>query len=433
MAPELLAGLIMGLLFLMLLIGMHVGLAMVLAGTLGIALIIPTSAALSLLGQTVNETLLSFELSIIPLFVLMGYFTSASGLSRDLYSAFNAWLGHMRGGLAMATISACGAFGAISGSSVATAATMTEVALPEMRRFGYASSLATGVIAAGGTIGILIPPSVIMVLYGVMTQTSIVDLFIAGLIPGLLMVLLFLVAVMILATLKPEQAPRGNKMPLRDRFRASRSVFGTGVLFILVIGGLYMGIFTPTEAGGIGAFGAWFIALVMGRMSWAGFFRALIDTVRTTVMIFTILIGALVLKNFMVFANIPGLVSDLLQSLELSALGTMLVIIAIYIVLGALLDTMAMILLTIPVFFPIVTGLGYDPVWFGILLVVLVEMALITPPMGMNVFIIKGMTPETSLAEIFRGVLPFVLAQALLVVLLMVFPEIALFMTRSAG
>jgi tripartite ATP-independent transporter DctM subunit len=334
----------------------------------------------------------------------------------------------MRGGLAMATIAACGAFGAISGSSVATAATMTEVALPEMRRFGYAPSFSTGVIAAGGTIGILIPPSVIMVLYGVMTETSIVDMFVAGVIPGLLMVLLFLATAFLVATVRPAAAPRGEKLPLADRIKASRSVFGTSLLFVIVIGGLYLGIFTPTEAGGIGAFGAWVIALAMGRMSRASFLQALLDTVRTTVMIFTILIGALVLKNFMAFANIPGLVKSMLTALNLSGLGTMLVIIAVYIVLGALLDTMAMILLTIPVFFPIVTGLGYDPVWFGILLVVLVEMALITPPMGMNVFIIKGMTRDASLVEIFRGVLPFVVAQAVLLVLLMVFPQIALWL-----
>ncbi len=428
MAPELLAALIMGLLFAMLLIGMHVGLAMILAGTIGIALIIPPEAALHLLGQTTLETMLSFELSIIPLFVLMGYFTATSGLSRDLYNAFNAWMGHMRGGLAMATIAACGAFGAISGSSVATAATMTEVALPEMRRFGYAPSFATGVIAAGGTIGILIPPSVIMVLYGVMTETSIVDMFIAGVIPGLLMVLLFLATAYITALLRPGSAPRGARLNMSERLRASRSVFGTMLLFLIVIGGLYLGIFTPTEAGGIGAFGAWIIALLMGRMTRAAFVQALFDTVRTTVMIFTILIGALVLKNFMAFANVPGLVKSMLTALELSPLGTMMVIIVVYIVLGALLDTMAMILLTIPVFFPIVTGLGYDPVWFGILLVVLVEMALITPPMGMNVFIIKGMTKDASLVEIFRGVLPFVVAQAVLLFLLMAFPQIALWL-----
>lgn len=429
MAPEYFAGLIMALLFLMLLIGMHVGLAMILIGTIGIAMIIPPAAALSLLGQTVSETLLSFELSIIPLFVLMGYFTSSSGLSRDLYSAFNAWFGHMRGGLGMATIASCGVFGAVSGSSVATAATMTEVALPEMRRFGYSPSFSTGVIAAGGTIGILIPPSVIMVLYGVMTQTSIVDLFVAGVLPGILQVLLFLITVLIIATLRPDAAPRGQRLSFRDRLQASRSVLGTTVLFLVVIGGLYLGIFTPTEAGGIGAFGAWVIALFMGRMSREVYLRALLDTVRTTVMIFTILIGALVLKNFMALANIPGLVSSMLDAVQLSPLGTMIVIILIYIVLGALLDTMAMILLTIPVFFPIVVGLGYDPVWFGILLVVLVEMALITPPMGMNVFIIKGMAPDAKLSEIFRGVLPFVLAIAVLLVLLMVFPQIALVLT----
>ncbi|MCB1395171.1 MAG: TRAP transporter large permease [Rhodobacter sp.] len=433
MSTELISALVMVLLFAMIFLGTHVGLAMALAGLIGTMAIIPVGPTFRLFGQTVMETSLSFELSVIPLFVLMGAFTSSSGLSRDLYEAFNAWLGARRGGLAMATIAACGAFGAISGSSVATAATMSEVAMPEMRRYGYANSLAAGAIAAGGTIGILIPPSVIMVLYGIMTQTSIVDLFIAGIVPGILLVVLFLLTVAIIARLNPASCPAGTPVPMADRLRALRKVGGVLALFLIVLGGLYGGVFTPTEGAGIGAAGALLITLVMRRMSWAAFVRALADSVRTTVMIFTILIGALVFKNFMVLAQLPDQIEGLLAAMTLSPFGTLLAIIVIYLVLGALMDTMAMILLTVPIFFPLMTALGYDAVWFGVLIVVLVELALITPPMGMNVFVINGLTPDVPLSQIFRGVMPFCLALAVLIALLVAFPQIALFPLPHGG
>ena len=428
MSMELISTLVMLLLFAMIFLGTHVGLAMALAGLVGTMAIIPAGPSFRLFGQTVMETALSFELSVIPLFVLMGAFTSTSGLSRDLYEAFNAWLGARKGGVAMATIAACGAFGAISGSSVATSATMSEVAMPEMRRYGYSNSLATGAIAAGGTIGILIPPSVIMVLYGIMTETSIVDLFIAGIVPGILLVVLFLITIAIIARIDPKSCAAGAPVPMAEKLRALRKVGGVLALFLLVLGGLYGGVFTPTEGAGIGAAGALLITLLMRRMTWAAFVKALVDSVRTTVMIFTILIGALVFKNFMVFAQLPTQIQGMLDALNLSPFGTLMAIIVIYLVLGALMDTMAMILLTVPIFFPLMVGLGYDPVWFGVLVVVLVELALITPPMGMNVFVINGLTPDVPLSTIFRGVLPFCGALAVLIALLIVFPQIALFL-----
>lgn len=432
MSPETIVVVITLAMFGLLAAGMHIGLAMALAGFIGIATILPIDSALYLLGQTVFDTALSFELSVIPLFVLMGAFATESGLSGDLYKAFNIWLGGQRGSLGMATVGACGAFGAISGSSLATAATMSEVALPQMRRYGYSDTLAAGVIAAGGTIGILIPPSVIMVLYAIMTETSIIDMFLAGIVPGLILVLLFLIVVLLISWLNPGSAPAGAASTLKEKIGAFRNVGGTVILFALVLGGIYLGVFTPTEAAGVGAFGVWVLGLIMGRMSRRRFLAALLDTVRTTVMIFTILIGALVFKNFMALAQVPAMIETWMYGLSLGPVGTILVIVAVYVLLGAILDSMAMILLTIPVFFPVISSLGFDGVWFGILIVVVVEMAMISPPMGINVLVIKGMARDLSLVTIYRGVLPFVAVQAVLLLLLLVFPEIALWLPQSA-
>ncbi len=422
---EVLALLVCGGMFVLLALGMNIGLAMILAGFVGMANILWMDSALHLLGQTVLETALNAELSVLPLFVLMGYFASASGMSSDLYSAFHTWLGHRRGGLAMATVGACGAFGAISGSSVATAATMSQIALPEMRRFGYSDSLATGVIAAGGTLGILIPPSVIMVIYGIMTETDIGSLFIAGIVPGLLLVGLFMVTVRLMAYKLASDGGTDARASRAEYLAAIRNVGGTLALFALVLGGIYLSVFSASEAAGIGAIGALALGVVSGKMSWTGFFAALTNAVRTTVMIFTILIGAIVFKNFMALAQVPTMIETWMIGLSLGPLGTLLVIVAVYIVLGALLDTLAMILLTIPVFFPLVISLGYDPVWFGILIVVVVEMALISPPMGINVFVMKGMAKDVPLITIYQGVLPFVGALAVLLAALILVPQIA--------
>lgn len=428
---ELLVLLITVMMFVLLAIGMHIGFAMALSGFLGMLVVISPDAALSLLGQTVFETALSFELSVIPLFVLMGFFATSSGISEDLYEAFNIWLGSRPGGLGMATVAACGGFGAICGSSLATAATMSQVALPQMRRYRYNEALATGVIAAGGTIGILIPPSVIMVLYGILTETSIGNLFLAGIIPGIFLVLIFLVTVWILVRINPELGPPGEKSTTSEKMRALRKVWGIILLFTVVLGGIYLGIFTPTEAAGVGAMGAWILGLFTGKMTRQVFVGALLDTVKTTAVIFTILIGAIIFKNFMALSQAPNMIENLMASLSLPPMGMMLVILVIYIILGAVLDTMAMILLTIPIFFPLITSLGFDPVWFGIIIVVVVELALISPPMGINVFVIKSMVPEIALSTIYKGVLPFVVAQLLLLSLLLVYPNLVLWLPGS--
>lgn len=431
MDPTLLSILIFGLLFVLLAVGMPIGLAMGLAALAGTALLIDLNAALSLLGQTAYETGITYNLSVVPMFVLMGYIAGGAGLSEALYRAGNAWLGHRRGGLALATIGACGAFSAICGSSLATAATMCQIALPEMRRHGYDDRLATGSIAAGGTIGILIPPSVLMVVYGLLTETSISRLFLAGILPGILTVIVFMITVSITTRLDPKLGPRGPRFPIRERFKAARDVWGTAALFLLVIGGLYLGVFSPTEAASVGAVGAAGLAALNRRLDFALLKSSLMDTVKTTAMIFTILIGAILLNNFLIIAAVPNLISEWIGTLPLGRTAILIVILLLYVLLGCLLDSLAMVLLTIPIFFPIVSDLGYDPVWFGIIVVMVVELGLITPPIGMNVFVIKGMAGDVPLERIFAGVLPFVVAQCALIAILVIFPEIALWLPST--
>lgn len=425
METGLLVPLVFALMFGALVLGAHLGLAMSGAAIFGTAMIVGSDAALSLAGISVFESAQSFDLAVIPLFVLMGDFAARSGISSDLYAAFNRWLRRNRGGLAHASISACAAFGAVCGSSLATAATMGRVALPEMRRFGYSDRLATGAIAAGGTIGILIPPSVIMLIYGILTETSIGDLFIAGVIPGILLTLFFMLTVLVMVRVDPSSAPQLSDAP---EPAADAAVFGkiwpTLVLFVLVIGGIYAGIFTPTEAAGIGAMGALAIGVALGRLSFADVVDSLIDTVQTTAMIFLILIGAILFSGFLSLSGTPALLGGWIVGLELSPIMTVVLIVGIYIVLGAFLDTMAMIILSIPIFFPIVSGMGLDPVWFGIVVVIAVELALITPPMGINVFVIRGLAADVSLAQVFIGVLPFCAALVALIALVVAVPEI---------
>lgn len=425
MDPITLAILIMILLFVLLAVGLPIGFAMGVTGFLGSSLLIDFNAALSLLGQTAFETPITYNLSIVPLFILMGYFASNSGLSAALFNACNTWLGHRRGGLGLATIGGCGAFAAVCGSSLATAATMTQVALPEMKRFNYANSLSTGAIAAGGTIGILIPPSVILVLYGILTESNIGELFLAGFIPGILLIVVFMLTISVVTRINPELGPRGEKTTFREKIAAIKSVWGTVALFVLVIGGIYTGIFSPEEAAGIGASGALLLALIARTMTWSIFVNCLMETVRTSAMIFTILIGAILFNNFLVLSAVPDAIGGWIEGLEVSRMAILVIILLIYLVLGCALDALAMILLTIPIFFPVIQNLGFDPIWFGIVIVMVVELGLITPPVGMNVFIIKGMAPEIPLGRIYSGVMPFVISLILLISVIVIFPGIA--------
>ena len=409
-----------------------IGVAMTLCGVGGLAMIIGLVPSLSLFGTTVMQSVVTYDLSIIPLFILMGALASRSGLSQELYDAFNAWLGGFRGGLALATVGACGAFAAICGSSVATAATMSKVALPEMKKYRYSDSMATGSVAAGGIIGILIPPSVILVLYGLLTESSIGDLFIAGFLPGILTILVFMIVISIVTRLHPESGPAGEKSTWKQKLNATLKTWAIMALFATVIGGIYFGVFTPTEAAGVGAFGALFIAFSRKRLNREMMKETLLETGQTSAMIFTILIGAITLNNLVIFSGLANALADFVSGLDLSPASVMLIILLMYLIMGCFLDALAMILLTVPIFYPIVLDLGYDPIWFGIIVVMVVELGLITPPIGMNVFVIKGMVQSVPLVSIYKGVLPFVIGQMLLIIAVFLIPDIALWLPETA-
>jgi C4-dicarboxylate transporter, DctM subunit len=417
----------------LLLIRVPVGFSMVIVGTIGFSAYAGFDGTLSMVGRLAFDTARSSELSVIPLFVLMGSFITRAGLSSELYNAAYAWIGHRRGGLAMATIISCGGFSAVCGSSLATAATMAKVAMPPMRRFGYADSLATGAVAAGGTLGILIPPSVILVIYGIMTSTDIGALFIAGIIPGLLGIVGYNVAISIVTRLKPELGPPGERTSWPDRFKSLSQVWGVLVLFIIVIGGIYVGLFTPTESAGIGATGGFFFALARRRLSWRILVSLLADSVQTTVMIFFVLIGALIFSNLINETGMPETLAAFVTGIDAPPVMVIAAILLIYVLLGSVLDSMAMILLTIPVFFPIVVGLELDPVWFGILVVVVSEISLISPPVGMNIFVLNTVLPDVSTATIFKGVTPFWMIDLVRLTLLVTFPQLSLYLPMLMG
>ncbi|OOV88174.1 TRAP transporter large permease [Oceanospirillum linum] len=386
------------------------------------------TGALSMAANRVIDTAQEYGLSVIPLFILMGNLVTKSGLSQELYQASYAFLGHRKGGLSMATVVACGGFSAICGSSLATSATMAKVAMPPMRKFGYSDSLATASIAAGGTLGILIPPSVILVIYGLLTESSIRELFAAGFIPGLLGIILYLAAVRYTVWRNPEAGPPGEKMSWSERFAALKGVWGVLVLFTIVMGGIYLGVFTPTEAAGIGAGGAFVIALARRSLTLDSLFHAMTDTGRTTAMLFGVLIGALVFSDFINRAGLPDALLDFVTSLDISPMGVILVILAIYIVLGMVFESLSMMLLTVPIFYPLVQSLGFDLVWFGIVVVVVTEISLITPPVGMNVFVLSAVLRDVKPGTIFKGVTPFWMADIVRLVLITFIAQIALFL-----
>ncbi|WP_428033340.1 TRAP transporter large permease [Amphritea sp.] len=386
------------------------------------------NSSLSMASKRVINTAQEYSLSVIPLFILMGNLVTKSGLSHELYRASYAFLGHRKGGLSMATVVACGGFSAICGSSLATSATMAKVAMPPMRKYGYADSLATASIAAGGTLGILIPPSVILVIYGLLTETSIRELFAAGFIPGFLGILLYLCAVRFVVWRTPEAGPCGDKMSWPERVQALNGVWGVLALFSIVMGGIYMGIFTPTEAAGIGAGGAFVIALYRRSLTMGSLFDILTDTARTSAMLFGVLIGALIFSNFINRAGLPADLLDLVNSLDVAPMVVILVILAIYIILGMVFESLSMLLLTVPIFFPLVQSLGFDLVWFGIVVVVVTEISLITPPVGMNVFVLSAVLRDVKASTIFKGVTPFWCADIVRLALITLFSSISLFL-----
>jgi tripartite ATP-independent transporter DctM subunit len=356
----------------------------------------------------------------------MGAFVNRANLSQELYDAANSWLGHRRGGLAMATVAACGGFAAISGSSLATAATMTKVAMPPMRRYGYDNGLAAGTIAAGGTLGILIPPSVPMVIYGILTETDIGELFVAGIIPGILLIVLYCTSIAVVTWIDPKAGPKAPRIPLNERWPYLAKVWGVAALFFVVMGGIYGGIFTPTEAASIGAFGAMVFVLWRRRLTWPTLIGSLVEAGRTTGTIFAVGFGALIFSNFVTIAGLPRDLVGVIRAFDLPAVGVVLMICLILIILGMIFDALAMILLTVPVFFPIVASLGLNPVWFGIIIIIVVEIGLITPPIGLNVFVVKSIVNDVPLGKIFRGIVPFFFASIVGLLLIIFYPPIAL-------
>ena len=405
--------------------------AMGLVGFAGLWWMRGLNPALASVTSTVYEAGFEYTLSVVPLFILMGNFVTRAGMSRELYRAAYTLVGHFRGGLAMATVMACAGFGSVCGSSIATAATMTKVAYPSMKGHGYSGQLAAGAIAAGGTLGILIPPSTILVIYGLVTETSIGKLFAAGMVPGLLAVFMMCLTISYITWRDPSSGPAAERSNWAERFDAMKDVWAVAVLFVIVMGGIYGGVFTTTEGAGIGAFGAFIIALLRKSLNVSVTLDILIESARTTGMLFMILVGALVFANFVNFTTLPSDLKSLVSTHNISPVAVMIAICAIYIVLGAAMEELSMVLLTLPVFFPLVVSLGFDPVWFGIVIVLVVMIGLISPPVGMNMFVVRNMLPELSTATIFKGVMPFVYTLVVVLALLVAFPQIALFLPHA--
>jgi C4-dicarboxylate transporter DctM subunit len=402
--------------------------AMGLVGVVGLSLLRGWPASFASASQVVFETGFAYTLSVVPLFILMGNFVARAGLAHELFRAAYSFVGHVRGGLAHATIIACAGFGAICGSSIATAATMSRVAYPSMKKLGYADYLSTGVIAAGGTLGIMIPPSTIMVIYGIVTETHIGKLFAAGVLPGVLCALLLMAGVAWITWRDPAAGPGGERTGWPQRLQAVRGIWGVALLVVVVLGGIYGGVFTATEGAGIGASGAFFFALARRTLTWRVLLEVLVDSARTTAMLFTVLIAAMMFANFVNFTTMPNDLRETIVRLGLPPLAIVGAMMLIYVVLGTLMEELSMVLLTLPVFFPIVTQLGFDPVWFGVLIVLVVQIGLISPPVGMNLFVLNALLKTVPLSQIFRGVWLFVAALVVALALVLEFQPLALWL-----
>ena len=386
------------------------------------------TTAFAVAQTKIYETGRNYTLSVVPLFILMGNFVTRAGMSQELFRAAYAFIGHLKGGLAMATILACAGFGAICGSSIATAATMAKVAYPSMKRFGYSDRLATGAIASGGTLGIMIPPSTIMVIYGIFTETNIGKLFAAGVLPGILGAALLCITVRYVTWRDPKAGPPGERASWSERWKALRGIWAVAFLFLFVMGGIYGGLFTATEGAGMGAFGAMVFALWRRALTWRTLYAALVESARTSAMLFMILIGALIFADFINITSMPADLKDFVTRFELSPIMVVAAICVIYVLLGTAMEELSMVLLTLPVFFPLIMHLGYDPVWFGILIVVVVEIGLISPPVGMNLFVLKTLLPNVPTTTVFRGVMPFMMADCVRFAILIAFPIISLWL-----
>jgi C4-dicarboxylate transporter DctM subunit len=411
---------------------MPVAYVMALVGFVGFALLISIQGGLALLSRNIYESFSSYGLTTIPLFVLMGQFAFNSGISRRLYETAYKYTGSTRGGLAMATVAACTAFGAVCGSSPATAATMATVGLPEMKRYRYADELATGCVAAGGGLGMIMPPSVVLIVYGVLTEQSIGALFVAGIIPAIVITILFVIAIFIWCWFAPDQGPCGEKFTVKQKIRSLTGMIDTVAVFVLVMGGMFVGLFTPNEAAGVGAFGVLAVSLIRRQMTWKGFVKSLNETLRTSCMVMFLIASAVVFGKFLAVTRIPFNIASWIGGFQLPPFLVMTAIILVYLAGGCIMDALAMVMLTIPIFYPVVIQLGYDPIWFGIIIVLVTQMGVITPPVGINVYVVygvaEGVVGKIPLQAIFKGILPFLVAVIAGTVLMMIFPEIVLFL-----
>jgi tripartite ATP-independent transporter DctM subunit len=421
-----------GVVLLLLLIALRVPIsfAMMLVGIIGFSMIRTPSAALSMASSELFSTFSSYSLSVIPMFIWMGYIAYYSGVGTSLYQFAYKMVGHKRGGLAIATQAACALFGAICGSNTATAATIGAIALPEMRKYGYNDSLSTASVAAGGALGVLIPPSVIFIVYGIATEQSVGKLFFSGIIPGILLMLFYMLTIYIIVRRNPEFGPAGAKSGWKERIDALRGGLLEVILtFCISLGGLFAGWFTPTEAGAVGAVSIFVITLIRRRLSWEGFKKSLMETTRTTAMIMLMVAGAMIFGRFIAVSRLPAAMATWASGLNLPPVMVLMIILMIYALLGCIIDALALILLTIPIFYPVaVNVLGYNPIWFGVVIVLVVALGVITPPVGMNVFVIKGVVPDVPLEKIFKGVWPFVAALIACIIVLILFPQLVLFL-----
>ncbi len=396
----------------------------------GIGLELGFSSALTMISMTISEAVFSYELAVVPLFILMGNILSRTGIAADLFRAANAYLGHVRGGLALSTMVTCAGFSAVCGSSLATAATMSKVAYPSMKQYGYSDSLASASIAAGGTLGILIPPSIILMIYGILTQTNIGHLFIAGVVPGILGLTFYMLAIYAVAILRPGDAPRGAKSNAHERLSTLKGVWPFFLLFVLIIGGIYAKVFTATEAAGMGAGFALLISLVQRRITWADFKHIFLESAFTSVMLYSVLFGAMMFAKLIAFSGLGEGLLEMVESSGLNSYQLIFAILAVFLVLGCVMDSLAIILICVPLFVPIVVANGFDLIWFGIVVVVVTEIALITPPIGMNVFVLKATLPEVTFKDIFKGLVPFIGVDLVRLLLLVFFPSITLLLVE---
>jgi tripartite ATP-independent transporter DctM subunit len=411
---------------------MPVAYVMAMVGYLGFSVMVSGKGGLNLLSRNIYEVFSSYGLTTIPLFILMGQLAFNSGISRRLYDTAYTYLGGIRGGLAMATVSACTAFGAICGSSPATAATMATVGLPEMKRYKYADELATGSVASGGGLGMIMPPSVVLIVYGILTEESIGKLFVAGIIPAIVVTVLFIISIYLKCRYAPDQGPPGEKFTWRQKLRSLTGLIDTLLVFALVIGGLFFGLFTPTEAAAVGVFGVMMVSLIQRQLTWQGFVKSLYETLRTSCMVMLLIAGAVIFGKFLAVTRIPFNIASWVGGFDLPPYVILAIIVLVYFLGGCFMDALAFVMLTIPIFFPVVTSLGYDPIWFGIIIVMVTEMGVITPPVGINVYVVYGVaqtvTGGVPLEAIFKGIVPFLLAVIVGLIILILFPQIILFL-----